>query len=70
MNEKLTDLLESDKQNGGFEIFNADQIIFNVTAAEKEVDDDVEDSVFDLKPPNGHSEAESMLSKCIDWFEV
>lgn len=47
---KITDWLESDKQNEGFEMFNDGQIISNVTAVKKGVDDDVEESVLDLKP--------------------
>lgn len=47
---------------------NDDQIIFNVTAVEEEVN--VEESVFDLKSAIGHTEAEAMLPKCINWFEV
>ncbi|KAL4149797.1 hypothetical protein QTP88_003661 [Uroleucon formosanum] len=43
----------------------------NVTAVEEEeIDEDVENSGLDLKPLTSHSEAEAMLSKCIDWFEV
>ena len=64
--KEVTDWLESDKQDGGFEILNNDQIIFNVTTVDEEVDDDVEDSVLDLKPSTSHAEAEAMLSKCID----
>lgn len=62
--KQVKDWLGSDKQYGGFEILNDDQIIFNVTAAEEEIDDYVEDSVLDLKPPTSHSEAEAMLLKC------
>ena len=47
-----------------------DQIIFNITAVDEEVDDDVDNFVLDLKPPTSHTNAEAMLSKCIDWFEV
>ncbi|XP_025197548.1 jerky protein homolog-like [Melanaphis sacchari] len=36
----------------------------------EKVDDDVEDSVLDLKPLTSHAEVEAMLLKCIDWFEV
>uniref|UniRef100_A0A2S2R2Q4 Jerky-like n=1 Tax=Sipha flava TaxID=143950 RepID=A0A2S2R2Q4_9HEMI len=68
--KEVTDWLESDKQDEGFEILNDDQIICNVTAVDKEVDDDVEDLALNLKPPISHAEAEAMLSKCIDWFEV
>lgn len=47
------------------------QIILNVTAVEEEeIDEDVEDTGLDLKPLTSHLEAEAMLSKCIDWFEV
>jgi len=67
--KEVTGWLESDKQDGGFEILNDDQIIFNATTID-EVDDDVEDSVLDLKPSTSHAEVELMLSKCIDWFEV
>lgn len=69
--KEVTDWLENDKQDGGFEILNDEQIILNVTAVEEEeIDEDVEDSGLDLKPLTSHSEAEAMLSKCIDWFEV
>jgi hypothetical protein len=44
---------------------NDEQIILNVTAVE-EVDDDVKDTVLDVKLPISHSEAEAMLAKCID----
>jgi len=47
---------------------NDDQIIFNVTAVDEKVDDGIEDSVLDLKPPTSYTEA--ILSKCIDWFEI
>lgn len=56
--------------DGGFGILNDYKIILNVTAVDEEVDDDVEDSVFDLKPPISQAEAEAMLSKCVDWFQV
>jgi len=54
------------KQDGRFEILNDDQ----TAVEEEEIDEDVEDSGLDLKPLSSHSEAEAMLSKCIDWFEV
>ncbi|KAL4143342.1 hypothetical protein QTP88_005683 [Uroleucon formosanum] len=69
--KEVTDWLENNKRDGGFEILNDEQIILNVTAVEEEeVYEDVEDLGLDLKPLTSHSEAEAMLSKCIDWFEV
>lgn len=41
--KEITDWLKSDKQDGEFEILNDDQIIFNVTAVDEEIDDVFED---------------------------
>jgi len=66
--QEVTNWLECDKQVGGFEILNDDQIISNVIAVEEI--DDVKESELNQKPITSHSEAEAMLSKCIDWFEI
>jgi len=47
--QEITNWLECDKQDRGFEILNDDQIISNVIAVE-EVDDDVEESELNQKP--------------------
>lgn len=66
----VADLLESDKHDGGFEILYDDQIISNITDFEEEVDDNIEKSTLDLKSITSHSEAETILSKCTDWFQI
>lgn len=58
----------NDKQNESFKILNKNQIIFNITVFDKEVDDYIETSVFNLKSTNCHLEAEAMLSKCMNWY--
>ena len=67
--EEVIDWLDCDKQDEGFEILNDDELISNVNAVEEEVEDGDEESVLNQNPTTSHSEAEAMLSKCIDWFE-
>lgn len=64
---EIKDWLECDQED---EILNDEEIIANVTATEK-IDDDDEDYVsgLDQKQTITNSEAELMLTKCIDWFE-
>jgi len=42
-------------------MLNDDQIVSNVSA--------VEESELNQKPITSHSEAETTLTKCIDWFQ-
>ncbi|KAG5873643.1 hypothetical protein JTB14_036189 [Gonioctena quinquepunctata] len=68
--EKVTDWLECDNLDGGFGILSYVEIISNVQQSnDEEVDDDEVETAVDQKPATSHSEAEKMLTKCIDWFE-
>ncbi|GBN22891.1 hypothetical protein AVEN_24142-1 [Araneus ventricosus] len=69
MPEEETDEMGSDKMDGDFEILNNDEIASSVNTAEEEIADD-EGSLLSKKPTTSHSEAETMLSKCVGWFEV
>ncbi|GBN80017.1 hypothetical protein AVEN_223551-1 [Araneus ventricosus] len=73
MSENITpeeDWLECFKMDGGFGILNDDEIVSSVTTLEKDEIDDDEGPVLNQKPRTSHSEARTMLSKCIDWFEM
>lgn len=63
--------LDCGKLDGGFEILNDDEIVSSVASAqeEDEIDNDEEPDIIE-NTKTSHSEAESMLSKCIDWFET
>lgn len=50
-------------------MLNDDHIILNVTIVE-EYDDDVKESVLDLKPKTYYSNVQAILSECIDWLKV
>ncbi len=68
--DEVLEWLDCDKLDGGFEILNDDEIVLSVTTVhdEVEIDNDDEEDLIETTKTN-HSEAESMLSKCIDWFE-
>lgn len=70
--EDVTEWLECDKLNGGFEILNDDEIISSMRAEGdgSDVDDgDDGESICTEGQTVSHSDAETMLSKCIVWFE-
>lgn len=68
---EVVEWLECDKLDGGFELLNDDEIVASVIAVEEddEIDND-EEPVLNQTPKTSHSEAEVMLSKCIDWYET
>lgn len=59
--------------DGGFEILNDDEIVYRVIAVEEGEEDETdydEGADHSQESRSSHSEAETMLSKCIDWFEM
>lgn len=68
---EVSEWLECDKFDGGFEILNDDEIVSNVIADEEndETDDDSEDVGPNQRTGISHSEAESMMTKCIEWYK-
>lgn len=69
--DEVLEWLDCDKFDGGFEILNDDEIVLSVTTVQEEVEiDNDEGEDLTEKTKTSHCEAESMLSKCIDWFET
>ncbi|XP_049941617.1 jerky protein homolog-like [Schistocerca serialis cubense] len=72
--EEVSEWLECDKVDGGFQILS-DEIVASVSATkeeEKEKEegaDEDECSNHEEKRTISHSEDETMLTKCIEWFE-
>ncbi|XP_047105980.1 jerky protein homolog-like [Schistocerca piceifrons] len=69
--EEVSEWLECDKVDGAFQILSDDEIVASVSATkeEEEGDDEDECSNHEEKRTISHSEAETMLSKCMEWFE-
>lgn len=61
--KEVIECLVCDKMDGGFAILNDDEFASSVTTVEK-------DQFVTKKPTISDSEAETMLSKCIDWFQI
>ncbi|XP_049957776.1 jerky protein homolog-like [Schistocerca serialis cubense] len=71
MSEEVSEWLECDKVDGGFQMLSDDEIVASVSATKEEEEgaDEDECSNHEEKQTISHSEAETMLSKCIEWFE-
>ncbi|XP_047106853.1 jerky protein homolog-like [Schistocerca piceifrons] len=69
--EEVSEWLEYDKVDGGFQILSDDEIVASVNATKEEEEgaDEDECSNHEEKQTISHSEAETMLSKCIAWLE-
>ncbi|XP_047000494.1 jerky protein homolog-like [Schistocerca americana] len=69
--EEVSEWLECDKVDGGFQILSDDEIVASVSATKEEeagADED-ECSNHEEKQTISHSEAETILSKRLEWFE-
>ncbi|XP_046987213.1 jerky protein homolog-like [Schistocerca americana] len=70
--EEVSEWLECDKVDGGFQILSDDEIVASVSATKEEEEegaDKDECSNHEEKRTISHSEDETMLTKCIEWFE-
>ncbi|XP_049800173.1 jerky protein homolog-like [Schistocerca nitens] len=68
--EEVSEWLECDKVDGGFQILRDDEIVASVSATKEEEGADKDECLnHEEKQTISHSEAEAMLSKCIEWFE-
>lgn len=67
--DEITDWLECDRLDGGFEMLNDEEIISRVTNDEGTNEED-DDEDHEPKPTTTHAEVETMLTKCMDWFEL
>ncbi|XP_049958214.1 jerky protein homolog-like [Schistocerca serialis cubense] len=74
--EEVSEWLECDKVDGGFQILSDDEIVASVSATKEEEEEEEEEgadedecSNHEEKQTPSHSEAKTMLSKCIEWFE-
>ncbi|XP_049807802.1 jerky protein homolog-like [Schistocerca nitens] len=71
--EEVSVWLQCDKVDGGFQILSDDEIFARISATKEEEEeegaDEDECSNHEEKQTISHSEAETMLSKCIEWFE-
>lgn len=57
--------------DSGFEILDDNELVQSVIAMDDSVsEDEKEAAVEETSKIISHGEAETMLSKCIDWFEV
>lgn len=70
LKEDVSEWLGMDKFDGGFEVLNDEELIESVLRKDDDVieEEDVEVTDESAKTVT-HSEAENMLTKCIDWFE-
>jgi hypothetical protein len=66
---EVTEWLGCDNLDGGFDILNDDEIVSSVIDNEEEKIDDGECYILNEKSTLSHTAAETMLSKCIEWFE-
>ncbi|XP_047103821.1 jerky protein homolog-like [Schistocerca piceifrons] len=74
--EEVSEWVECDKVDGGFQILSDDGIVASVSAIKEEEEEEEEEgadedecSKHEEKQTISHSEAETMLSKCTEWFE-
>lgn len=68
--EEVNKWLKMDKHDGGFEILNDHELIQNVVTTDDHISEDEDDAAFEASSQIiSHSEAETMFSKCIEWFE-
>ncbi|XP_047108008.1 jerky protein homolog-like [Schistocerca piceifrons] len=72
--EEVSEWLECDRVDGGFQILSDDKTVASVCATKEEEEEEEgaeedECSNHEEKQTISHSEAKTMLSKCIEWFE-
>ncbi|XP_049813576.1 jerky protein homolog-like [Schistocerca nitens] len=73
--EEVSEWLECDKVDGGFQILSDDEIVASISATKEEEEeeeegaDEDECSNHEEKHTISYSEAKTMLSKCTEWFE-
>ncbi|XP_046988498.1 jerky protein homolog-like [Schistocerca americana] len=71
--KEVSEWLECDKVDGGFQILSDDEIVASVSATKEEEEEEGADkdecSNHEEKQTISHSVAETMLSKSTEWFE-